>query len=221
MSQVAFDIHPDVSVILCTYDRAQHLSRAIESVLNQTFTNCELIIVDDGSSDNTFAVVDPYLARHNNIRYLKQKNKKQCYAKNVGIQTSFGNFITFLDSDDSYLPNHLESRYRFMKNNPGIDLVEGGFTSDEEIFVADFYQSGSMINLKECVLGATFFGLKKVFIELQGFTHMTYGEDVDFWGRAIKKFNTHKLKEPETYAYTRAEKSITRDFTTDSIKNSL
>jgi hypothetical protein len=108
-----------------------------------------------------------------------------------------------------------------MKNNSGIDLVEGGFTSDEEIFVADFYQSGSMINLKECVLGATFFGTRRVFIELQGFTHMTYGEDVDFWGRAIKKFNTHKLKEPETYAYTRAEKSITRDFTTDSIKNSL
>ena len=75
-----------------------------------------------------------------------------------------------------------------------------------------------MINLKECVLGATFFGKRKVFFELQGFTNMAYGEDVEFWGRAIKKFTTKKLKGFETYLYTRAEKSITREFTNDSVK---
>ena len=122
MSQIEFDIQPDISVILCTYNRAQFLNRTIESVLNQTFANWELIIVDDGSNDNTFAVVNPYMATNHNIRYLKHKNKKQCYAKNAGIQASFGTFITFLDSDDSYLPEHLELRYRLMNDNPDIDL---------------------------------------------------------------------------------------------------
>ncbi len=213
MSPIAFDISPEISIIVCTYNRAHHLNKGIDSVLNQTFTNWELLIVDDGSSDNTFEIVNSYLDKYNNIRYLKHQNKKQCYAKNAGIQASFGRYITLLDSDDSYKPNHLESRLEYMKAHPEIDLIQGGFFSAEEILVADYYQPSKLINLKECVLGPTFFGKRKVFFELEGFKHMTYGEDTDLWERAEKIFKTHTIKEPETYIYTRAETSITKNFT--------
>lgn len=213
MSPIAFDITPEISIIICTYNRAHHLKKGIDSVLNQTFLNWELLIVDDGSNDHTFEIVNSYLDKYNNIRYIKHRNKKQCYAKNAGIQASFGKYLTFLDSDDSYKPNHLESRLEYMKNHPEIDLIQGGFFTEEEILVADYYQPGKLINLKECVLGPTFFGKRKVFFELQGFNHMTYGEDTDLWERAEKICKIQKITEPETYIYTRAETSVSRNFT--------
>lgn len=212
MSSIVFDIIPEISVVICTYNRAKYLELGINSVINQTFTDWELIIVDDGSQDDTFEKVNPYLEKFHNIRYLKHKNKKQCYAKNAGIQASFGKYLTFLDSDDTYKPNHLESRLAYMKDHPEIDLIEGGFFCEEEIIVADYYQPGKLINLRECVLGPTFFGKRHVFFGLQGFKHMTYGEDTDLWERAEKTFRTQKITVPETYVYTRAETSVSKSF---------
>ena len=212
MARIIFDHNPEISIIVCSYNRAKYLNRCIDSVINQSFPDWELVIVDDGSQDNTFEIVNSYINNFQKIRYLKHQNKKQCYAKNAGIQASFGKYITFLDSDDAYQPNHLKSRLDYMKNNPEIDLIEGGFFSEEEIMVADYYQPGELINLRECVLGPTFFGKREVFFELQGFKHMTYGEDTDLWARAEKIFRTQKIIAPETYIYTRAETSVSKDF---------
>lgn len=212
MSPIPFDISPEVSVILCTYNRAHYLNRCVDSVINQTFSNWELLIVDDGSSDNTFEIVNAYLDKYNNIRYLKHQNKKLGYAKNAGIQASFGSYLTFLDSDDSYKTNHLQSRLEYMKANSDIDLIEGGFFSEEEILVADYFQPNQLINLRECVLGPTFFGKRKVFFDLHGFNNIAYGEDTDFWQRAEKIFKTEKLTQLQTYIYTRAETSISKSY---------
>jgi len=210
MSPINFDINPEISVLLCTYNRDKYLSNCINSVINQTFKNWELIVVDDGSQDNTFEIVNPYLQKINNIRYVKHQNRKLGYAKNVGIQASFGKYITFIDSDDAYNPNHLESRIAYMKANPEIDLIQGGFFTDEDIFVADYFQPGQTINLRECVLGPTFFGKRHLFFELKGFKNIPYGEDTELWERAEKIFKTQKIYEPQTYIYTRAEHSITK-----------
>ncbi|MBD2496327.1 glycosyltransferase family A protein [Nostoc sp. FACHB-280] len=212
MTHVNFDLLPEISIIICTYNRGKYLNRCINSVLAQTFQDWELIIVDDGSNDNTFEIVDQYINVFPNIRYLKHQNKKQCYAKNAGIQASFGKYITFLDSDDTYLPEHLDLRIKYMRQYPEIDLIEGGFLADEEIWVADYFQPGKKINLRECVLGATFVGKRQVFFELQGFNNMGYGEDTDFWERANQVFKTQKLPQFQTYVYTRAETSISRNF---------
>lgn len=207
---VNFDIQPEITIILCTYNRANYIKSCLESVIEQTFANWELLVVDDGSADNTFDLVNPYLQNHSNIRYLKHKNRKLSFSKNVGLQASFGKFITFLDSDDSYKSNHLESRFAYMKANPDIDLIQGGFFSEEEIYVVDYYDQNKTINLRECVLGPTFFGKREVFFKLNGFNNISYGEDTDFWQRAEKIFKTQKIREPETYVYTRAETSITK-----------
>jgi glycosyltransferase involved in cell wall biosynthesis len=70
-----FSYVPDISVILPTFNRADHLQAAIESVIAQSLWNWELIVVDDGSTDNTFSVVNPYTARYENIRYMKHMNR--------------------------------------------------------------------------------------------------------------------------------------------------
>lgn len=211
MNSIGIDTLPQVSIILCTYNRADCLARAIDSLICQSFTDWELVLVDDGSSDNTFDIANRYIQQDDRIRYCKHRNKGLGYAKNVGIQASIGRYITFLDSDDAYGPNHLASRLDCMRANPDVDLIQGGFYSEEEIEVVDYYQPSRLIGLDECVLGPTFFGKREVFFELQGFNKIPYGEDTEFWERAEQRFKTYKLTAPETYIYTRAESSITKD----------
>lgn len=215
MTNLHFDIKPAVSVILCTYNRASYLPRCIDSIFAQTFTDFELIVIDDGSNDNTFDTVNQYVNLHKNIRYIKHQNRKLALSKNIGILCSFGKYITFIDSDDAYKPNHLQTRYNFIESHPEIDLVQGGFYSEEAIYVKDYYQPDKVINLRECVLGPTFFGKRLVFEQLNGFQYIMYGEDTDFWARAEQQFKTAHLHDIQTYIYTRAETSITKEVTNE------
>ncbi|MBR3979855.1 MAG: glycosyltransferase family 2 protein [Bacteroidales bacterium] len=93
------------SIIIPTYNRAAFLPKAIESVLNQTYTDWELIIVDDGSTDNTKDVVSQY--SDSRITYIYQENAERSVARNNGIAHSVGEYVLFLDSDDYYLSNFL------------------------------------------------------------------------------------------------------------------
>ena len=94
------------SIIIPSYNRANHLPKAIESVLVQSFTDWELIIVDDGSTDNTSDVVSSY--NDPRIKYIYQENAERSAARNNGIRNAKGEWICFLDSDDVYAPNHLQ-----------------------------------------------------------------------------------------------------------------
>lgn len=93
------------SIIIPTYNRAAFLTKAIDSVLAQTCTDWELIVVDDGSTDNTREVVARY--DDSRIRYIYQDNAERCAARNNGIEQARGEFVCFLDSDDSYLEDYL------------------------------------------------------------------------------------------------------------------
>lgn len=93
------------SIIIPTYNRASFLPRAIQSVLAQIYENWELLIVDDGSIDNTREVVATF--KDERIRYIYQQNAERSAARNNGISKAKGEWICFLDSDDEYLPNHL------------------------------------------------------------------------------------------------------------------
>ncbi|MBM3162569.1 MAG: glycosyltransferase family 2 protein [Chlorobi bacterium] len=203
---------PEISVILPTFNRAGLLPKAVESVIAQTWTDWELLVVDDGSSDDTFNVVNPYLERHSAIRYLKHGNRKLNMTRNAGIQAAFGRWVTFLDSDDSYRPEHLESRIGFMQENPEIDMIVGGFHTEGDIFVPDCYNPDRMIDIRECIVGPTLFGRRDVFIALGGFRPLAYAGETELWARAESRFRLRKIEDPKTYIYTRANDSITKTF---------
>lgn len=106
-----------VSIIMPSYNTAKFISETITSVLAQTCTNWELIIVDDCSTDDTDAVVRPYLA-DGRIRYIKnEKNSGAAVSRNRALREAKGKWIAFLDSDDLWLPEKLEKQIAFMEKN--------------------------------------------------------------------------------------------------------
>ncbi|NTU53197.1 MAG: glycosyltransferase family 2 protein [Chlorobiaceae bacterium] len=212
MKAPLFDLQPTISVIMATFDRAPLLASAIDSVISQSFTEWELIVVDDGSTDNTFEVVNPFLMRYSNIRYMKHRNRKAALARNAGIQASFARYITFLDSDDRYLPEHLESRYRLLESRPDLELLSGGFALEGDPWVRDRHNPEQWIHVRECIAGATLFGRRALFMEIEGFRAMDYAEDTDLWERAARRHNVLKIDKPESYLYRRTSDSITRTY---------
>jgi glycosyltransferase involved in cell wall biosynthesis len=203
---------PDISVILPTFNRAAHLEKAIASVICQTFKNWELIVVDDGSSDNSFEIVAPFIEKYSTIRYMKHKNRKVALSRNAGIQASFGRYITFLDSDDHYLENHLASRVTLMEAMPDVDLLSGGFLCDEPTMVKDCRNPDKMVDIRECTLCGTIFGKKELFFAIEGFRDLDYAEDTDLWERASQRFSVKKIEDPKSYVYQRASDSITLNY---------
>lgn len=110
-----------VSIIIPTYNRAHLVAEAIKSVLNQTFTDFELIVVDDGSTDNTEEVVRSFADPR--LKYLKQFNNGVSAARNTGIENAEGEFIAFLDHDDLYLPEKLSVQVSKMEEDPTVGFV--------------------------------------------------------------------------------------------------
>lgn len=121
------DNAPLFSVIIPTYNSAAYIAEAIESVLVQTYQNFEIVVVDDGSTDGTRAILVPCSDR---ITYLSQANRGPSAARNLGIQHSRGELIGFLDADDIWLPNKLERQLQFMVDHMDVALVFG----DVELF---------------------------------------------------------------------------------------
>ncbi len=119
--------NPTVSIVIPTYNRAHLLSRAIQSVLNQTYADFELIIVDDGSTDETEKLVKSFNSRM--IRYIRyRENKGEAAARNAGIQSAKGEYLAFLDSDDEWMSEKLEKQMRiFEKAPPEVGIVYTGF----------------------------------------------------------------------------------------------
>lgn len=116
------NIYPGVSIVIPTYNRATLLRQALQSVLNQTFSDWEAIIIDTFSQDNTIEVVESF--RDPRIRLVNFWKKGVIAAsRNVGIKTARGEYIAFLDSDDTWYPDKLEKVMEFFKQHPEVDLV--------------------------------------------------------------------------------------------------
>ena len=104
-----------VSVIMPAYNSEVYIRESIDSVLAQTFADFELIVVDDGSTDTTAAIVESYT--DSRIRLIRQPNRGVSVARNTGLEASQGQFITFLDSDDLYYPDFLKTLHRLIQSN--------------------------------------------------------------------------------------------------------
>ncbi|KAF0151938.1 MAG: glycosyl transferase [Ignavibacteria bacterium] len=200
--QVYKSFRPVVSVILPTFNREKLLQRAVDSVINQTFFGWELIIIDDGSKDKTFELVNSYFNNFENIRYIKHTNRRPPLSQNVGLLASAGEFVSFLGSDDQYKPTYLEERVNFLRENPEIDLIHGGVEIIGHPFVKDKNDLSKEIHLSDCVIGGTFLGKRNIFLDLNGFTDLKYSDDSDFFERAVNKYKIVKVDFP-TYIYYR------------------
>lgn len=109
-----------VSVIIPTYNYAQYIKQAIDSVLSQTFRDLEIIVVDDGSTDNTREILQGY---GDKIKYFYQENKGISKARNLAISKATGEYIALLDADDVWLPIKLERQLDIIENNPDLGFV--------------------------------------------------------------------------------------------------
>jgi glycosyltransferase involved in cell wall biosynthesis len=120
---------PTVSVVIATYNRARLLKETIESVLKQTFQDFELIVVDDGSTDDTEKVLKSYGDR---LRYFREENRGPSAARNLGIYHASASWISIQDSDDICAPNHLKTLFGFVEKNPdyGMVFANGSYLDD-------------------------------------------------------------------------------------------
>lgn len=118
------DLHRDemplVSVVIPTYNRSDYIAETIESVLQQTYPNIEIIVIDDGSTDDTASVVGKYALK---IRYVWQENAERGASRNHGLRLAQGDFISFLDSDDLWSSGKVQEGVDFLKANPDVGLL--------------------------------------------------------------------------------------------------
>lgn len=115
---------PTVSVVMPVYNGERYLAEAIASVLGQTFANVEFIIVDDGSTDNSVAIMQEYAGRDKRIRCIPLgQNQGAAAARNKGIAAARGRYLAMLDSDDICLPHRLSKQVDYLETNPRIDVV--------------------------------------------------------------------------------------------------
>jgi glycosyltransferase involved in cell wall biosynthesis len=186
-------VHPLVSIVIPTYNRAGVISRTIDNVLRQTYRNFELIIVDDGSTDNTLSVLDRYSGR---VRVVAQRNSGPAVARNHGARISSGEIIAFQDSDDLWSPTKIERQVALLETDRSIpcclcnvvmSLVDGKpFTSFDHSLVRLDRAQGVWLNVLDVL--ATRFILfnqaaairRKAFEKVGGFrSDLKYLEDYD------------------------------------------
>jgi glycosyltransferase involved in cell wall biosynthesis len=192
-----------VSVLMTVFNTDfSYTKRAIDSVLKQDFQNFELIIIDDGSKgNNRESLMDYVEKKEDKISYIRHSNRGQSQSINRGVLYSSGEYITIIDSDDEYKPNHLSS---CLSEINGLDLIcstsETIVDNDNDYYVPDKNDLSKLIHLDDVTLFGTLFGRKKVFTSINFKTG--FAADSDFYERATELFSVKKL-DLRTYIYHR------------------
>lgn len=192
------------SIITPTYNRQEFILKAIESVKAQKYQNWELIIIDDGSTDNTRTIVENQVKLDPRIKYHWQTNQERSTSRNNGIKKAKGDYICFLDSDDFYLDNHLLEFY---------NLIEKNQFANDFYFCNTYMQNAVSDDLIEIPKPCNLFqnnydflinniiGTPRVCLHSSAFIEQNFnvdiknGEDVELWLRIIgdKKIHSHNL----------------------------
>ncbi len=193
---------PKVSVIMPVYNGERFVADAIQSVLDQNFEDFELICVNDGSTDSSQEIIDSFADPR--LKRLSQKNLGQASARNIGIRFSTGDFISFLDQDDIYLPSCIEERLKYFQKfsdaifvyNDSIIIDEDDHMIESSILRYRIVQPVSGRCFRELFLDGTFIApsavmvKKEIFDDIGVFDETLWGaDDYDLWLRiAYKNF---------------------------------
>ena len=124
-------MNPEISIIVPVYNVEKYLKRCIDSILNQSFTNFELILVDDGSTDNSGKIIDEYAIKDERIKVIHKENGGQGSARNRGLDIAKGNYIGFVDSDDWIHKDMYKCMYQII-NEDSTDIVQVGHNTVEK-----------------------------------------------------------------------------------------
>jgi glycosyltransferase involved in cell wall biosynthesis len=199
---------PWVSVIIPTYNRAAYLAGAVQSVLDQTFQDLEIIVVDDGSTDETPAVMASFRRA---VRYLRQDHSGLIGAlRNRGIQEATGTFIAFLDSDDLWLPDKLERQVAYAERHREFGMVysDGWFFDDrtgrDQCRMHDHVSAASgwigPLLLQQCFIQTPGVLLRRAILEETGLfaedSDMNVAEDWELWLRIAARHQIGYVDQP-------------------------
>ena len=219
---------PQISVVLTTYNRAKHLPRAIASILNQTLTDFEFIIVNDGSTDDTRKVLATYAKNDSRIKVIHQKNGGLGQAQNEGVRHANGDYIAFMDDDDRSLPTRLAEQLSFLRQRPnlaacvcyyqivkviGERIQKNGLTGPRHDGIAYGKELLKKIPLTS-PLTSMMMITKEAFTTCGGYRpFFKINEDLDFTLRFQEKFRAAVM--PKTvYEYTKPESNWGSNLTT-------
>jgi glycosyltransferase involved in cell wall biosynthesis len=208
---------PTVSVLIPTYNRAEMVIEAIQSVLHQTYTDYEIIVVDDGSTDNTRERIAALAS--DKVRYFYQENQGRPAARNHTLRRVQGKYIAFLDSDDLWLPHKLEKQVKYLESNPMVGMV---CTTYERVLMDGTIISRHPPQLKEdvhhqflraCNIQTSTIMLRHdVITDIGEFDlFLLNTQDVDYWLRVAHEFTVGEITETLVKMRLREKENLTRD----------
>lgn len=200
-----------VSIIMPSYNTGQFISKTIESVLAQTYSNWELIIVDDCSTDNTDEIVGQYLS-DDRIRYIKnEKNSGAAISRNRALQEAKGKWIAFLDSDDLWEPLKLEKQIAFMKENGYAFSYTDYMIQLNGKWLPYVYTGPNVVTRRKmydyCYFSTITVMYDREVIGLVQIENLRKNNDYAMWLQAIEKSNCYRLPECLSY-YIKHEGSV-------------
>ncbi len=206
---------PQISVIIPLYNKAEYVSRALDSILSQSFDDFELIVVDDGSTDGSPDVVRGYQDRR--LRLIQQENAGPGAARNRGVKEAQGTYVAFLDADDEWMPDYLKRSYETLQQHPECDVCVSSRTIKAE---------GKVIHSVECISGligrdysgawqltssisdrelehiirafqpGSVFMSRQLYLDLGGYSEVNhFGEDWHLWIRLFLSYRIYFLAE--------------------------
>ena len=191
-----------VSVIIPTYNRSSYLVEAIDSVMSQTYKACEVLVIDDGSSDDTREAVNRYAG---GISYIYQDNKGPSAARNNGIRNAKGDLIAFLDSDDIWHPEKLEKQVAVFVENPSVGLIATGYVDIDTRYepIKSIVLTSNEINCaKRKELYKNFFATSSVMVQKTCFykaglfnEELHFAEDWEMWIRILEYYSFDYIPE--------------------------
>ena len=200
---------PRLALIVAAYNAAPTLRAAIDSVLRQRYDNWEVIVVDDGSQDETLAVAREYAAKDDRIRVLHQANAGSGAARNAAIATANADFVAYLDADDMLADNYMPAMLQLMLDFPDHDIYSSDglyvFEDGSTRLVFDYGES-TAVTLEDLIwdcriLGGGALVRSYVIRALGGFREHLYGEDYDLWLRALAAGYSHIASAEPLYIY--------------------
>jgi glycosyltransferase involved in cell wall biosynthesis len=220
-----------VSVVIPAYNSAAFLAEALDSVLGQTRAIGEVVVVDDGSTDQTPAVAASYESA--GVRYVRQQNNGPSEARNTGIRETSGDLVAFLDADDIWLPDKVEKQVGYLEAHPEVDLVSGDLwfwrvDANVRRLMKTGFRHGSNpkheVAVRNVVGNTSAVMVRRVALEaVGGFDPaLRYGEDWDLWIRLVERSGVGFLHQPViVYRWHSDSSSYFRDWARFTVLSEL